>query len=68
MLTLEELVEAVCMTRILILMAKILYAKLAHESASELLKTEKKMGLKCFKGETLFLGAYNMLNYGDSKY
>lgn len=67
MLTLEELVEAVCMTRMLILMAKSLYAKLAQESVSELLKTQKKMGLKCSKGEALFLGAYNMLNYGDSK-
>lgn len=43
MLTLEELGEAIHMSRILILMAEVLYVKLAQERVAELLKTQKKL-------------------------
>lgn len=42
MLTLEELGEAIHMSRILILMAEILCVELAQERVAELLKTQKK--------------------------
>lgn len=43
MLTLEELGEAIHMSRILILMAEVLCVKLAQERVAELLKTQKNL-------------------------
>lgn len=42
MLTLEKCVKAICMTKIIILMAEVLYVKLAQEVVADLLKTQKK--------------------------
>lgn len=66
MLTLEELGEAIHMSRILILMAEVLCVKLAQERVAELLKTQKSLGLSALS-EALFLVVYNILNHGDSK-
>lgn len=44
MLTLEKRVKAICMTKIIILMAEVLYVKLAQERVAEHLKTQKKFG------------------------
>lgn len=59
MLTLEKCVKAICMTKIIILMAEVLYVKLTQERVAEHLKTQS-LAQKCFKGRMLFLG--------DSKY
>lgn len=43
-LTLEKHVKAICMTKIMILMAELLCVKLAQERVADLLKTQKKFG------------------------